>query len=162
MRLICILEDTSSESSGSDDSDTSTVYQPGPNFLQPAPQLDSWFQQQPFLRYPPVIPPVIPETASFQGPFIQPRTFPLPQPFTQPITVTVPPQIPAFHDLVPFRPVPDRQTSENGSVFIPPDLSPASRHSTGEPRPTYPMPPSQIYRWLYIPFCWLGASDGLL
>ena len=35
---------------------------------------------------------------------------------------------------------------QRGSVFIPPDLSPASRHSTGEPRPTYPMSPSPIPR----------------
>ena len=105
MRLICILEGTSS--SGSDD--TSTVYQPGPSFPQPAPQMDPRFQQQqmdprfqqqPSLRYPPVIPPVVPETTGFQGPFIPPQafpqtpTFPQPQPFNQPITV----KIPAFHD----------------------------------------------------------------
>lgn len=118
MRLICILEGTSS--SGSDD--TSTVYQPGPSFPQPAHQIDPRFQQ-PSLRYPPVIPPVVPETTGFQGPFIPPQTFPQtpafpqPQPFTQPITVTVPPQIPAFHDRpVPFGPIPARRPSEGGSV----------------------------------------------
>ena len=142
MRLICILEGTSSSGSGSDE--TSSVYQPGPSFPIP----------QPSLRYPPVIPPVVPETTGFQGPFIPPQTFPQPPPFPQPqsfpqpITVTtLPPRMPPFlPGPTPFGPGPDRRTSEGGSVFIPPDLSPASRHSTGEPRPTYPMSPPPIPR----------------
>ena len=92
---------------------------------------------------------MVPETTGFQGPFIPPQTFPQtptflqPQPFTQPITVTVPPQIPAFHDRpVPFRPVPACQLSDGGSVFIPPDLS---RHSTGDPRATSPSPIPRPY-----------------
>ena len=53
---------------------------------------------------------------------------------------------PFLPDRPPLGPLPDRQTSERRSVFIPPDLSPASRHSTGEPRPTHPMSPSPIPR----------------
>ena len=146
MRLICILAGTSS--SGSDD--ISTVYQPGPSF--PQPQLDPRFPQ-PSLRYPsapPLIPPVVPENSGFHGPFIPPQAFPQPPPaFPQPITVTtLPPRIPAFLPDRPVQlgPVPDRRTSDVGSVFIPPDLSLASGHSTGEPRPTYPMSPSPIPR----------------
>jgi hypothetical protein len=94
---LCILASTSS--SGSDD--TPTVYQSGPSFPQPAPQLDPRFPQ-PSLRFPPVI-PVVPETTGFQGPFIppqafpQPPAFPQPQAFPQPITVTtLPPRVPTF------------------------------------------------------------------
>ena len=152
MGLICILEGTSS--SGSDN--TSTVYQPGPSFPQPAPQvaeLDPRFPH-PSLRYPPVIPPVVPETTGFQGPFIPPQTFPpppgfpQPQAFPQPITVTtLPPRMPPFFPERPVQmPVLDCRTSEGGSVFIPPDHSLASGHSTGEPRPTYPMSPLPIPR----------------
>ena len=83
---------------------------------------------------------MVPETIGFQGPFIPPQAFP------QPITVTtLPPRMPPF---LPerFGPLPGRRTSEGGSVFIPPNISPASRHSTGEPRPTYPMSPSPVSR----------------
>jgi hypothetical protein len=147
--LICILEGTSS---GSDD--LSTVYQPGLTFPQPAPQLDPRFPQ-PSLQYPPVIPPVVLETSGFQAPFILPQAFPpppgfpQPQPFAQPSTIiTLPPRIPPFLPDRPvlLMPVPDRRASEGGSVFIPPDISLASGHSTGEPRPTYTMSPPPIPR----------------
>ena len=116
------------------------VYQPGPGFPQPS------------LQYPPVIPLVVPETTGFQGRTfhsatgvsstisLSPRT--PTKSFPQPITVTtLPPRMPSFlpDRPVPFGPLQGRRTSEGGSVFIPPDFTPASGHSTGEPRPTYPM-----------------------
>ena len=91
--------------------------------------MDPRFQQQPSLRYP----PVIPETTGFQGPFIplqtfpQTPTFPQPQPFTQPITV----KIPAFHDqLLPFGPVPAHppQTFPQTPTF--PQPQPFNQHIT--------------------------------
>jgi hypothetical protein len=110
MRLISILEGTSS--SGSDD--TSTVYEPGPGFLQPAPQLDPRFPQ-PSLRFPPVIPPVVPKTTGFQGPFIPPQGFPQPQAFPQPITVTtLPPRMPPFlPDRLDHSQIVERRSSPN-------------------------------------------------
>ena len=150
MRLICILEGTSSL--GSDN--TSTVYQSGHGFPRPAPQLDPWFPH-PSQRYPPVRPPVIPETTGFQGLFSPPQAFPpppgfsQPQAFPQPITVTtLPPRIPPFLSdrPVPLRPVPDSRMPDGRSDFIPPDFSPVSDHSMGEPPPTYPMSPPPIPR----------------
>ena len=80
---------------------------------------------------------MVPET----GPFIQTQTFPhpptgfpQPQAFPQPITVTtLPHRIPPFLPERPVQlgPLPERRPSEGGSVFIPPDMSPASRRSTG-------------------------------
>src|ERR1700677_3758926 len=102
MRLIGILEGTSS---GSDDTSTASVYEPGPGF--PQPQLDPRFQQ-PSLRYPPAIPPVVPKTTGFQGPFIPPQAFPQPvgfpqpQAFPQPITVTT--LLPRMPPFLPDRP----------------------------------------------------------
>jgi hypothetical protein len=46
----------------------------------------------------------------------------------------------------PVQQAPDRRTSEGGSVFITPEFAPASRHSTGEPRQTYPTSPAPIPR----------------
>src|SRR5882757_1702240 len=152
MRLMYILADTSS----SDSDDVSTIYQPGTTFPQPPPPFP-----QPSLRHPPVIPPVVPDTIGFPGPFIpqafpqppgfpQPQVFPQPQPqaFPQPITVTtLPPRVPTFFPDRPdqFGGIPDRRMSEVGSVFIPPDLSPGTRRSTGSPRRMSPPPIPRPY-----------------